>query len=161
MHAHAGAMAYLEVPYLLEKLKAPTPSDLARKRVIAKNPTQASKRSTASVHEEPKVSPATRVQEFPNEHLTVSKSKLFCSACREPLSVKKIIIQRHISSSKHMKGKEKIKAKEKREGDIAEILGSYDKDVHPVSENLPEAVRVYRYKVVSTFMKAGVPLAIL
>ena len=41
------------IPSLLSRLKAPTASDLARKRVISKNPTQIAKRSKAVVIEEP------------------------------------------------------------------------------------------------------------
>ena len=70
---------------------------------------------------EPKISPASRVREFPNECLTVSNSKLFCTACRDFLSVKKSVIQQHISSVKHESGKKKLQTKEKREGDIANV----------------------------------------
>ncbi len=34
----------------------------------------------------------------------------------------------------------------------------YDKDVLPVGENLPDAVRINRVMVVSSFMRAGVAL---
>ena len=43
------------IPSLLSRLKAPTASDLARKRVISKNPTQISKRSKAAALEEPNI----------------------------------------------------------------------------------------------------------
>ena len=36
---------------------------------------------------------------------------------------------------------------------------SYDSAVHPVGATLPESTRVYRVKVVTAFMKAGIPLA--
>ena len=50
------------------------------------NPAKSAKKSKATVHE-PKISSTVRIKEFPNEFLTVSNSKLFCLACREPLSV--------------------------------------------------------------------------
>ena len=78
--------SYEVVSTLLSRLKAPTASNLARKRIISRNPVQVSKRSKATVHDEPKISPACQVK---NESLTVYKCKLFCSACRELLSVKK------------------------------------------------------------------------
>ena len=53
------------------------------------NPAKSAKKSKATVHNEPEISPTVRIKEFPNEFLTVSNSKLFCSAGREPLSVKK------------------------------------------------------------------------
>ena len=39
---------------------------------------------------EPKsVRPSQRVSEFPKEYLSISHSKLFCTACQEELSLKK------------------------------------------------------------------------
>ena len=70
------------IPSLLSRLKAPTASDLARKRVISKNPTQISKRSKAAALERTQHSSAIRVRQFSNENLSVSKGKLFCVACR-------------------------------------------------------------------------------
>ena len=49
--------------------------------------------------------------------------------------------------------------KEKRERNIAEMLVDYDKATHPVRESLSEEVRVHRVKVVTTFLKARVPLS--
>ena len=34
----------------------------------------------------------------------------------------------------------------------------YEQEVHPVGESLPEAHKLWRVKVVTTFLKAGVPL---
>lgn len=86
---------------------------------------------------EPKsVTADQRVKDFPNEKLTVSSRKLFCSACREEVALKKSITEQHLKSEKHTRGKEKLASKEKREQDIAEALKLYDKDVHPVGETL-------------------------
>jgi len=71
-----------------------------------------------------------RVKEYPNEPLSVSNKKLFCKACREELSIKKISANNHIKSSKHMKGKEKMKNKEDKEKNLAESLQKYNDDVH-------------------------------
>ena len=38
-------------------------------------------------------------------------------------------------------------------------MSSYDKEVHPQGETLPEKERVFRIEVVETFLKAGVPLS--
>jgi len=88
----------------------------------------------------------------------VSGGKLFCRACREELSLKKSTILLHVASSKHTAGKEKLASKEKREIDIAQALQKYDDDVHPSGETLPDSIRVYRVKVLTTFLKAGVPI---
>ena len=99
-----------------------------------------------------------RVREFSKEELTQSAGKLFCSMCREELSLKLSIIKHHITSSKHVAGKEALARRESRERDIAKALESYDKEENPSGQTLPEAQRVYRIKVVTTFLKAGIPL---
>ena len=35
----------------------------------------------------------------------------------------------------------------------------YEQDIHPVGEALPKAHKLWQIKVVSTFLKAGIPLA--
>lgn len=53
--------------------------------------------------------------EFPGESFKE------CTGCREEVELKKTIIQQHIKSSKHSRGKEKLAVKESREQDIADI----------------------------------------
>ena len=61
---------------------------------------------------EPKnVTADQQVKEFPDEKLTVSSKKLFCSACREEVALKKSIIEQHLKSDKHIRGKEKWQAR--------------------------------------------------
>lgn len=49
--------------------------------------------------------------------------------------------------------------KEKQEKDIAKALWQYDLEVHPSGETLPFSTRIHRVHVVTTFMKAGIPLS--
>ena len=105
------------------------------------------------------MSPQQRVREFTNESFTVSHGHLFCTACRERLSLKRSILKNHVQSAKHQKSKQRINHKEARERDIAASLRKYNKDVHPRGESLPEEQQVYRVKVVSSFLKPGVPLS--
>ena len=51
-----------------------------------------------------------------------------------------------------------MKARKVRDEDIAKCLKQYDEQEHPSGEHLPEAQRVYRIKVVTAFLKAGVHL---
>ena len=51
-----------------------------------------------------------------------------------------------------------VDSKEKRERNIAEMLQAYDKKVHLSRKTLPECVHVHHVKVVTAFLKAGVPL---
>ena len=104
------------------------------------------------------MTPLQRAREFSSESIGISAGKLFCRACREELSLKKSSIQNHVTSSKHTAGKEKLAKKEKRDMDIVEALQKYDTNTHPSGETLPDAVRVYRVMVLSTFLKAGVPI---
>ena len=46
-----------------------------------------------------------------------------------------------------------------KDADIAKYLKQYDEEQHPSGECLSENQRIYRIKVVSSFLKAGVPLA--
>ena len=78
-----------EVVSLLSRLKSPQASELARKRRVACNPPKGKRRCRGStVAEHKNVNPHQRVKQFPNEPLCVSNKKLFCSACREELSMK-------------------------------------------------------------------------
>ena len=93
---------------------------------------------------EPKsVTPSSRVREFPDENFTVSTGNLFCSAYREPVSLKKSIIKLHLDSQKHKTSKGKLLAKEAKQRNIAELLKKYDKEYHPKGETLPDNVHVY------------------
>ena len=75
---------------LLDRLRSPTPSDLARKRRIPCNPPKGTKKGKGTVASEPQnVSPHDRVKQFPDDHLSVVCGKLFCTACRENPSLLK------------------------------------------------------------------------
>ena len=147
----------VQVVFLLDKLKSPAPSELSRKRKVMCNPHLGKNRASGS-SAAPKVPPAKRVKEFPDEQLTVSGGRLFCGACREVLCVEKSTLTYHIKSVKHIESKEKLQVKRVREGDITTALKVYDKEVHPCGEKLPE-VMVYRVKVVKTFLRAGVSMS--
>ena len=71
---------------------------------------------------------------------------------------KSVLIQ-HVKSVKHATGKEHLVSKQARERNIADMLRKYDKDENPIDETFSEEVRVYRIKVVTSFLKAGVPLS--
>ena len=64
---------------LLDKLKSPTSSDLARKQKLASNPPpKGMKRSKGVVHHEPwSVSASQRVREFAGENLSVLSGNCF------------------------------------------------------------------------------------
>ena len=136
---------------LLDRLRSPTSSELARKRKVDRNPPKGKRRSRGLGLSDPKsITPQQRVNAFKGEYLTVSNNKLFCSACREELSVKCSVVRMHLNSTKHKLSKERLSNK-----------GKSKKDVHTVNikgETLPEEQRLYRIKVVKTFLRCGVPL---
>ena len=90
---------------LLDRLKSATAADIARPRKTKRNdPPRGKRRCKGAVSCEPKgVTPQQRVREFTNESLTVSQGHLFCTACRERLSIKRSIIKNHVQSTKHKK----------------------------------------------------------
>ena len=102
--------------------------------------------------------PAQGVREVPDEQLCVSAGKLFCQACREELSTKLSILKGHIKTKKHADGVKRREAKEIHERDIARSLKAHDES-HPRGQTLPIDQRVYRVKVVTSFLRAGVPLS--
>lgn len=149
------------VPSLLSVLRAPRLSDLVRKRKTqTNNPGKRKKtRSSSSAASDPKgVKPQDRVKKFPDEQLSVSAGKLFCKACREELSLKSSSLTNHLKSQKHKDGKRRLQKKEASERDIAKELTVYNDDNRMVGETLTESTQVFRVKVVSTFLRAGIPL---
>ena len=88
---------------LLDRLRAPQPSDLARSRQLKRNPPVGKKRHQPSKtsHDPKSVSLHQRLREFANENLTVSACKLFCMGCREELGLKVTVIKQHLKSKKH------------------------------------------------------------
>ena len=151
---------------LLAHLKCPKRSELSRKRQIEKPKLTCSgsskkhKPGAANLTDPKSVSPTARVKEFPGECLCIKSGKLFCTACREELALKKGTIKNHIQSGdKHKKAKEKLLHKEARERDISESLKSYDKEVKPSGTRIPMEERVFRVRVVEQFLQAGIPLA--
>ena len=145
---------------LLQRLRAPQPSDLARERALRKNPPVVTKRGKGRCSDTPKsVTVGDRVKAYSGEHFTSSNNKFFCSACREVVSLKKSVIEHHIASQKHRRSKERVALRIAREKSIVESLNAYDSRVHPVGESLPSDIRVRRVKVVEALLKAGIPLA--
>ena len=63
-----------------------------------------------------------------------------------------------MASNKHKRGQERLQLREARERDIAKCLKAHDKINHPAGETLPMERRVYRLKVLKTFLHAAVPL---
>ena len=145
-------------PTILNRLKCPTASDLARKRKVQCNLPKHGKRfhPPKSKSNPKNVTASARLTEFPGENFTVSKSngQLFCNACREEIALKKTIIETHVKTSKHASGKECLEKKEARERDIAKSLEEYNNQFHPKGESLSVAHRVYRVKVVGSFSES-------
>ena len=127
-----------------------------------KNPLKGKKRkaSSSSCTTDPKsVTPAKRCSEFPDEPFEVSAGKLFCRSCREELSLKRSIIKNHIASLKHKTSKAARNKQKIADKSIVESLKAYEANANPRGEGLPEAQKLYRVKVVTAFLKAGIPIS--
>lgn len=74
------------------------------------------------------------------------------------VATKTSIIELHVKSLKHERCKKRLSLNAQREADI-KAVETFDKECHTEGENLPSSIRVYRIKVVSAMLKAGVPLS--
>jgi len=148
------------VKNLLQVLKVPQKSILARKRKVSSNPPIGKRRKICGyLSSDPKkVTAQQHVQEYNNELFTVLAGKLFCDGCREELSLKHSCLKNHVRCSKQKERKLKLAAKDKREKDITKALQKHDEESHLVGETLPENHQIFCFKVVHSFLKAGIPL---
>ena len=91
--------------------------------------------------------------------MIVRNSKLFCSACREEIALKKSTITNHIiSGGEHKKATEALGKREAREQNIAKVLKVYDQEVQPKrSASVSMEAHVYRVCVVEQFLNSGIP----
>ena len=94
-HSSSGPSSANTTPTLLSDLRAPQPSDLMRPRQVKRNPPVGQKRHIQTLSDSKSVSPKQRLKEFPDEALTVSAGKLFCTACREELALKATVLKLH------------------------------------------------------------------
>ena len=144
---------------LLARPRAPCKSDLTRPRKIRQNVGTRTQKSKPSCNTDPAgISPAKHVHQFPTEAFTVSAGKLFCSACREEVSLKTSIIRSHMKSNKHQREQEAVARREAQERGTVDALKDYDKQAHPTGETVPKAQRVFRVKVVKSFLRGSIPL---
>ena len=96
------------------QLEPPKESELSRKRAIPQStPGMASKKASKMTAVDKSkslatISPKDRVEEFPNNHLTVQNNGLFCLACREPVTCKKSGIADHIGCPKYARNAERL-----------------------------------------------------
>ena len=92
---------------LLDRLRPPTPADLARMRQLKQNsPSKGVKRGKGKEKGDPKnISANERVKTYPEEGFIVKNSKLFYRTCKEVLALKKSSIEYHIKSRNTSVGK--------------------------------------------------------
>ena len=137
-------------PTILDKLRPPMLSEITRKRkVCVNNPPHdgaQTKKKPRCLTDLKTVSVSDQAREFKHEMIVASGGKLFCSSCREELSLKLSIIKSHIQSSKHECSKKKVSDGKNRERDISVALSAYEKEVHPSGETLPEAQKCIELK---------------
>ena len=106
---------------LLDILKSPQASDLTRKRKNDLNLPVGQKRSRGQGSSEPNGRSVQKI-EFPDEWLTVIRGgKLFCSVCREELSLRKNIITNHTACKKNKTSKKKVRTSKAKDQTIMRI----------------------------------------
>lgn len=144
---------------ILDVLRPAKLSELSRKRSVRSNPPKGKRRSCARGKCDPKSVCLSIIAKHPNEGFVVgSNGKLFCTACREELSLKSFVLKKHIQSGKHVEGKKRLARKLSSEVEIALALNAHNSHNHLEGECLPVDQQVYRVKVVSALLKAGVSI---
>ena len=133
----------------------PKPAQLARDRRLESTTGKYKRRGTSNVTNVKNVPLQDRINQFPDQHLSVRGTTIFCNACREMVSSKKSILASHCSSRKHAKGKDALKRSRLREQTIAEALS---REKTRKDNTLPLAEQAYRQEVVEEFLKAGIPI---
>ena len=136
------------------RLSTPEKVSISRKRKVQTNP--AEKKSNVRGSVDPNVSAWERVNEFKDQCLTTVSGNLRCDACRETLSKKKSSVKKHVLSIKHIKALENIKKSKKKDPNIKDLLAKTSGGAKGFT--LPEDMRLYRYELVETLLKAGIPL---
>ena len=106
-----------------------------------------------------------RIENFPDDMLSVSNGQLYCDFCHMTLSLKKSIVQDHISSDRHCRGKEARSAQVLRQEKVLKSWNLYQKrhadDLSGtgLTHAVESARSLARIEVMSVFLKAGIPLA--
>ena len=113
---------------------------------------------------EPKIDPSKRVEEFPNQTLSVSETpngrKLYCKACRDERSIRKSSITSHIASIEHMKNVAKYISTLSDDDQISMLIEEYfEKKPDAEMQTVSNDIHVYRWRVMETMLYAGVPAA--
>ena len=107
------------------------------------------------------MSAAQRAKEFGDEMIVFSAWKLFFLLYPEELLFKLSIVKNHVQLSKYTHDQKQLAEKRSRECNtcILQVFKPYEQEVHPCGDTLSDDNKVRRMKVVTTFKKAGVPLA--
>ena len=135
------------------RLSTPDKANISRQRKVQTNPAGMKNiRGTVG----PNVSAWERLKEFKDDYLTVVSGKLRCDACKETISKKKSSVKKHILSQKHIKSKDVIKKSKMKDQSIRGLMARSSK---AKGSTLPEDMRLYRYELVETLLKAGIPLS--
>ena len=106
-----------------------------------------------------KVTKKVKVLQCTPEPFANSAGMLFCTCCRETLSIHKSTVQRHCGAEQHLLAKEAKKGSTEKQQKIITSIESF-KEKHSVSglTNLSEREKLFRYDVVFDFMRSGDPL---
>ena len=102
--------------------------------------------------------PKDRCLQFSHKCFAMSGRKLFCSCCREEVSLKLSSIKNYIDSIEHKASKDKEAKKNMRDRTLAQHLEINESKAHPRGKTLPDSQKFYRIKIVTAFLKSGIPL---
>ena len=138
-------------------MSIPDKANISRQRKVQTNPAEKTKNIRGTVG--PNVSAWDILNEFKDEYLTVLSGGLRCDACKETISKKKSSVKKHIQSQKHIKSKDVIKTSKKKDQSIRDLMARNTTGSKAKGSTLPEDMRLYRYELVETLLKAGIPIS--
>lgn len=165
--SHTDSHSPSEREQLLERLDTPKAPAIGRKREVAQSENQSSTQASGKRRRQ-RCGPSTQlkkktalecVRQFPDECFTVDGGKLFCSACRIELGLKRSSLRRHVGTSRHLNAKARQKKSQQRQVTVLQSLKRYEERCNHVGKSLPDRERLWRVEVVTAFLRSGVPIA--
>ena len=145
-----------QVTSFMSKFGQPVMSKLSRKRAPRSSRVGKSKRvAIGSSSQSKTIPPLARIREFPGQSLVVRAGKLFCQCCAVPVGTKTSTIKNHFKGAGHKSKLETFFVLNQRDAEVLKGLQKYQ-EMQDTGTNVSDEVRVFRFKVAETFLRAGI-----
>ena len=142
--------------------KVPPVHVSAVKISVERKPVVPVRKSTGAQSSAPKsIAPSTRVEQFPQETLTVRETKLrgaqlWCTCCSEPVNTKLSVLKNHLESTKHANNRTTHQNKLHDTLAVEEQVRAYLASQQLEMETLDAGVLAHRVRVLRILLQAGI-----